>query len=90
MCASRQTARLGTRQPSDIMTELLQQIDPDCYRSAQLLIVRNELARIRRGNSASTSAVVPGEIAAGTYGPYQSTTRPVIVDSFTRAFDIAD
>jgi hypothetical protein len=72
------------------MTELLQQIDPDCYRSAQLLIARSELARIRRGNSASTIAVAPGEIAAGTCGPYQSATRPVIADSITRAFDIAD
>ena len=34
------------------MQELLQQIDPDYYRSARLLIVRAELEQLRQGCSA--------------------------------------
>jgi len=34
------------------MQELLQQIDPDYYRSARLLMVRAELEQLRQGRSA--------------------------------------
>jgi hypothetical protein len=34
------------------MEELLQQIDPDYYRSALLLMVRTEIARLRQGRTA--------------------------------------
>jgi hypothetical protein len=38
------------------MQELLQQIDPDYYRSARLLIVRAELEQLREGRSVFVDA----------------------------------
>ena len=73
MCASRQTTCRGRVQCSGVMTELLQQIDPDCYRSAQLRLVRGELERIRQEQSAVTGAAMPcegtAEVAAGQDAP---------------------
>jgi hypothetical protein len=54
MCANRQTTRCNIWQRLSIMDDLLQYIDLDYYRSARLLIVRAEIAQLRKGVSAST------------------------------------
>jgi hypothetical protein len=51
-CGNRQTTRRSICQPASIMEELLQHIDLDYYRSAQLLIARAEIAELRRQTSA--------------------------------------
>jgi len=48
------------------MQELLQQIDLDYYRSAQLLIVRAELEQLRQGRSALADVERRSNIPLGT------------------------
>jgi hypothetical protein len=55
MCANRQTTRCNIWQRLCVMEDLLQHIDLDYYRSARLLIVRAEIAQLRKGVSASPS-----------------------------------
>jgi hypothetical protein len=52
MCANRQTTRCSIWQRLYVMEDLLQHIDLDYYRSARLLIVRAEIAQLRKGVSA--------------------------------------
>jgi hypothetical protein len=47
------------------MQELLQQIDPDYYHSARLLIVRAELEQLRQGRSVFVDAESRSETSLG-------------------------
>ena len=51
-CANRQTTHRSIRHGSRVMDDLLQYIDADYYRSAQLLIARAEIVQLRRQSSA--------------------------------------
>jgi len=53
------------------MQELLQHIDPDYYRAAQLLLVHAELARLRQGNPEPARVAAPNVTAAEVSGPHQ-------------------
>jgi hypothetical protein len=48
-----------------LMQELLQQIDPDYYRSARLLIVRAELKQLRQGRPAFVDVERQSKIPLG-------------------------
>jgi hypothetical protein len=51
------------------MQEFLQHIDLDYYRAAQLLIVRAEIAQLRRQSSALARTEQPGKIPTGPSRP---------------------
>jgi hypothetical protein len=51
------------------MHELLQHIDLDYYRSAQLLIARAEIAQLRRQSSALARTEQPYQIPTGASRP---------------------
>jgi hypothetical protein len=51
-CANRQTTAGQRRHYEPFMMELLQPIDPDYYRSVQLLIVQVELKELRQWRAA--------------------------------------
>jgi hypothetical protein len=53
------------------MEDLLQQIDLDYYRSALLLIVRAEIAQLRRQPSALAFVERPSKVPVGTSRPVE-------------------
>jgi len=65
---------------SPIMQELLQRIDPDFYRMAQLLMARAELARLRQAHPALAGVTSPGEIAFETVSPQSSSKLTAVID----------
>jgi hypothetical protein len=75
------------------MQELLQQIDPDYYRSARLLIVRAELKRLRQGRSAFVDVERRSKISLGTSRPPDSSSqlpvRAAIVQSVSPEVNIS-
>jgi len=67
------------------MRELLQQIDPDYYRSARLLIVRADLEQLRHGRSAfvdiERQSKIPLGMSRSPDSCSQSLVRAAIVQS---------
>jgi hypothetical protein len=60
------------------MQELLQQIDPDYYRSALLLIVRTELERLRKWHSAVGDVRRQSNITRGTPRSADKSNQPIV------------
>ena len=67
--ASRRTTRRSICHCSSVMQDILQYIDLDYYRSAQLLIARAEIAQLRRQSSALARAEQTCGIPAGASRP---------------------
>jgi hypothetical protein len=68
-CASRQTTRRSIWQRFGVMQDILQYIDLDYYRSAQLLIARAEIAQLRRQSSALARTEQQCKIPTGACRP---------------------
>ncbi len=49
-----------------VMQELLQQLDPDYYRSVLLLVARSELVRLRQERSPCPDVETPANVTLGT------------------------
>ena len=75
------------------MQELLQQIDPDYYRSARLLIVRAELEQLRQWRLASLDVERRSKIPLGMSRSPDSCNQPLaraaIVQSFSPEVNIS-
>lgn len=77
-CVSRQTTRRSIWQRSCVMDDLLQYIDLDYYRSAQLLIAHAEIAQLRRQASAVARTDPRCNIAAATSRPVDDDEKPSV------------
>jgi hypothetical protein len=75
------------------MQELLQQVDPDYYRSARLLIVRAELEQLRQERSALADverrSKVPLEMSRSADSCSQLLVRAAIVQSVSPEVNIS-
>jgi multidrug resistance efflux pump len=58
------------------MQDLLQQIDQENYRAAQLLVARAEIAQLRRQASASVHTEQQSKIPTGASGPVEHRNPP--------------
>jgi hypothetical protein len=68
-CANRQTTHRSIRQGSCVMDDLLQYIDADYYRSAQLLIARADIVQLRRQSSALVRTESSYKLSTGACPP---------------------
>jgi len=76
------------------MQEFLQQIDPNYYRSARLLIVRAELEQLRKGRASfidgERRSKSPLRLSRSPDGGRQMLVRAAIVQSMSPEVNISD